>query len=135
MKQLLSRANGTLGVNIALAISGCSKLTSIDRATTTSVNKAIHLDAKQRVVMSKDQGKILCAEPSPDALSAFASCLSGSASATGQGAASLAFALSEGAGSIGLRTQTITLLRDYYVPRLRIIVQRQALTRHGRAIG
>ena len=55
---------------------------------------------------------MVCAEPSPDALSSFASSISGSAAVTGEGSGSLASALSEAAGSIGLRTQSITLMRD-----------------------
>ena len=62
--------------------------------------------------MSKDNGNIFCAEPSPDALSAFAASFGGGLAAADAGSASFAGALSEGAGSIGLRTQTITLLRD-----------------------
>jgi hypothetical protein len=53
-----------------------------------------------------------CAEPSPDALAAYASSLGLGASAPSQGAASVAQALQGSAGSIGLRTQSITLMRD-----------------------
>jgi hypothetical protein len=84
---------------------------------TTVDGRALHLDAKQRVVIAKagtkdDPYDMVCAEPSPDALSAFASSISGGISISGEGAGSAAGALSEAAASIGLRTQSITLMRD-----------------------
>jgi hypothetical protein len=55
---------------------------------------------------------INCAEPSPDALSALAAS-QGANLNTGKGAsAAESFAIAEAAGSIGLRTQSIQLLRD-----------------------
>jgi hypothetical protein len=72
---------------------------------------AIHLDAQQRLVFVKPGGRY-CAEPSPDALSAYASSLGLGVSAPSQGAASVANALQSSAGSIGLRTQSITLMRE-----------------------
>lgn len=105
---------GTMAVMLAavVGITGCANLASIGRRTSTTDAKAIHLDAKQRVVMTKANGAVYCAEPSPDALSAYATSLGVGASSPGGDAASLAAAFSEGSGSIGLRTQTITLLRD-----------------------
>jgi hypothetical protein len=111
----------------AVALAGCADLTSIGRrsnlpSSTTVDGRALHLDAKQRVVLAKagrrginggpDMPDMACAEPSPDALSAFASSFSGGISVSGQGAGSAAGALSEAAASIGLRTQSITLMRD-----------------------
>jgi len=55
---------------------------------------------------------MVCTEPSPDALSAFASAIGAGASVPTQGAASASGALHEAAASIGLRTQSITLMRD-----------------------
>ena len=84
----------------------------------------IALDAKQRVIMEKDvddgdfQARMFCAEPSPDALSATSSAfatsgaLKSGAQGGGQTALGLAQTIIESAGSIGLRTQTIQLLRD-----------------------
>jgi hypothetical protein len=55
---------------------------------------------------------INCAEPSPDALSALAASQGANVN-TGKGAsAAESFAIAEAAGSIGLRTQSIQLLRD-----------------------
>lgn len=52
--------------------------------------------------------RITCSEPSPDALTALAASLSGETNA----GVSIAAAYSENAASIGLRTQSIQLLRD-----------------------
>src|SRR5262245_51955865 len=94
---------------------GCANINSIGRSSgfgRSSTNKAIHLDIKQRVVISREGGNIVCAEPSPDALSAFASAGSGGANVQGYGNAAAALAMSEAASSVGLRTQSITLMRD-----------------------
>lgn len=106
----------------AMALAGCADINSISRrsnlpSSTTVDGRALHLDAKQRVVLAKAgtrDGRVdmACAEPSPDALSAFASSVGGGISVSGQGAGSAASALSEAAASIGLRTQSITLMRD-----------------------
>lgn len=101
----------------ALTLAGCANLFSISRETdvvSTSYDdkkgaKAIHLDAPQRLVFSDTRA--LCAEPSPDALTALAA--SASAGITlGQNAGSVAQAINQTAASIGLRTQSITLMRD-----------------------
>ena len=71
---------------------------------------AIHLDAQQRLVLLHN-GKY-CAEPSPDALASYAAALGLGLGKPGAGAASVASALQGNAASIGLRTQSITLMRD-----------------------
>ncbi len=100
---------------VAMLGSGCANFESISRRSSLPANSeesgtAIHLDAKQRLVFAK--GEHVCAEPSPDALSAVAASLGVSGGAPGKGAASLASALTTSAASIGLRTQSITLMRD-----------------------
>lgn len=100
-----------------LPLAGCANFFSIDRETDIVSTRgkgeratAIHLDAKQRLVFS--DANALCAEPSPDALSALASSFGGGLTLEGRDAVSAAQALQESAGSIGLRTQSITLMRD-----------------------
>ena len=94
-----------------------STVTTTPSATTTTSTYtsaqglAIHLDAQQRLVSFNALGKY-CAEPSPDALAAYASSLGFGASAQGYGSASATQALQSAAASIGLRTQSITLMRD-----------------------
>ena len=73
---------------------------------------AIHLDAQQRLVLATAKG--YCAEPSPDALSAYVATLGVGATTPSktQAAVSLARVLQGSTASIGLRTQSITLMRD-----------------------
>lgn len=95
-----------------LSMSACANLQTIGRSTPFGENgaRAIHLDAQQRLVLtSKDK---FCAEPSPDALAAYASSLGLGVGVPGQGAGSAAQAVQSATGSIGLRTQSITLMRD-----------------------
>ncbi|MEW8437687.1 MAG: hypothetical protein AB2689_05975 [Candidatus Thiodiazotropha taylori] len=110
---------------ILLLFSGCANFNSIERRTSmpnvVKVNKkdvyepfatvAIHLDAKQRLAISKAFGAF-CAEPSPDALSAYAASLSGSYTSAGGKSVDLANQFGEGSRNIGLRTQSIQLMRD-----------------------
>ena len=72
---------------------------------------AIHLDAPQRLAFTKPG--FVCAEPSPDALQAYASSLGSGLNIPNTASAAVANALSTSSGSIGLRTQSITLMRDH----------------------
>lgn len=79
----------------------------------------LSVDARQRLVLQGevDGQRIVCTEPSPDAIVAQAAEIAASANgplAGGNAAARLAGGFSESAGSIALRTQTIQLLRDGY---------------------
>ena len=101
---------------LSLVLTGCANLGTVSRTTrlpgqNLGTGKAIHLDAEQRLVFVNDLGRV-CAEPSPDALTAFAAALGGGVSIPSQGAGSVSGAITEAAGSIGLRTQSISLLRD-----------------------
>lgn len=105
-----------LGMTLVVLVQGCANLSTVDRTTSLPSDnghdgKAIHLDAKQRVVVAKSFGAV-CAEPSPDALSAFASALTAGAANSTKTSGSVGSSLSETAASIGLRTQSITLMRD-----------------------
>ena len=94
---------------------GCANLNTIGRTTsldsTNGKGKAIHLDIQQRLLVVNAMDKY-CAEPSPDALAAFAAAVGLGASAPTQGAVSASGSASSSAASIGLRTQSITLMRD-----------------------
>jgi hypothetical protein len=127
---------------LLLTLTGCANLTTVGRShqlpgnDTNKSGIAVHLDAKQRVVYQSGMGR-LCAEPSPDALSAYAASFGGSGSAQGYGSAAVAQALSESSASIGLRTQSITLMRDalyricelYYSGGLNEVAAQQLLAR------
>ena len=102
-------------VAIALLTTACgANFNSIGRQTPLPTANdrgvAIHLDAQQRLVVYS--AKRYCAEPSPDALAAYAQSIGLGASVPSQGAASLAGASQSTLASIGLRTQSITIMRD-----------------------
>lgn len=102
----------------SLLISACANLNTIERRTTLPGDDgekavAVHLDAKQRLVVSHSSG-IYCAEPNPDALSAASSGQGASASVAGKGSGALSLASQESAASIGLRTQSIQLQREVF---------------------
>lgn len=105
-----------IGITLVGLLQGCANLTTVDRTTSLPNKdgpdgKAIHLDAKQRLVVAKSFGAV-CAEPSPDALSAFASALTAGVADARKTSVTVGSSLSETAASIGLRTQSITLMRD-----------------------
>jgi hypothetical protein len=100
-----------LSTCIAISCSGCANVTTISRSTNLPKGVAIHLDAQQRLVYSNTDG-ILCAEPSPDAIQSVAASLGAGAAVPEKAAASVAAALQQSTAGIGLRTQSITLLRD-----------------------
>lgn len=110
---------------VGLTLTACADLQTISRTTPIpdkidfeksregyegQLGKAIHLDAQQRLVLATAQG--YCAEPSPDALAAYASSLSFDLDILGKSAGAMKQALKNDAASIGLRTQSITLMRD-----------------------
>ena len=103
----------TLAV-LALMATGCSS--TIHEVASVDGIETLSIDAKQRLVLVNEYGgkRIACAEPSPDAIVARAAALSGKVSVQNQGSAGLGAASNEVAGSIGLRTQTIQVLRDGY---------------------
>lgn len=76
--------------------------------------KTLIVDAKQRVVLtSVNDGRTqYCTEPSPDALSALAAGFGPTLSKQDKLNIANSLSLSEGASSIGLRTQSIQLMRD-----------------------
>jgi hypothetical protein len=102
----------------SLLLTGCSsviyKTVSVDTAPATSLS----LDGKQRVILVTDRGgtlhdkRVVCAEPSPDALVGIAASASGGLSIAGKGSADAAASLAEAVQTVGRRTQTVQLLRD-----------------------
>ena len=107
--------NGHWAILVAMiTLSGCANIQTVSRSSTipfgATKGRAIHLDAQQRLVVFA-AGKF-CAEPSPDALAAYASALGVSGSRLPKETIAASSALSSMAGSIGLRTQSITLMRD-----------------------
>jgi len=100
------------GGTVLLLLSACANLHTINRTTDLPLNgKAIHLDAPQRLVYADALGHT-CAEPTPDALQAYISA-AGAGVNSGQNAASISTALSANAASVGLHSQSITLMREH----------------------
>ena len=100
------------------SFAGCANQNSIHHTFKPDEGTSISIDAKQRAIYTVTkrfsdgtEWKAICAEPSPDALTALSASLGVDAATAGK-ALGVAFASQEGAASIGLRTQTITILRD-----------------------
>jgi chromosome segregation ATPase len=94
-------------------MTGCANLDSIYRGLDVN-GKAVSVDVKQRAVFSSTSPgtAIICAEPSPDALASYGASVSTTLSKATGDQAQIAAALAEQAVSIGLRTQSIQLMRD-----------------------
>lgn len=111
--------------NLGLVLSvfvmaGCANLNTQSRHFDGFSTKVITTDASQRAFINVNRkskaddpdNPIFCAEPSPDGLIAYATAVSGSLNAPGKAALDLALSQQQAAASIGLRTQTIQILRD-----------------------
>jgi len=99
-------------------LGGCGNLQRQSREFQTTGTSGITIDASQRAIYSVTkkypggaQWQAFCAEPSPDALSALASSFAVDASVA-EKALGMAISSQESTASIGLRTQTIQILRD-----------------------
>lgn len=103
----------------SLALSGCASWSTYNKQrdfVDVGHSSMVFVDAKQRAVLSNidpmSNLRRFCAEPSPDALSAIAATGGVNLSVAAKGELGYAQGFSEGAASIGLRTQSIQLLRD-----------------------
>lgn len=95
----------------AVPLVGCAEMTHLTRTRTLGSNQAILIDAKQRAIFGRETR--VCAEPSPDALSALAAS-QGLNVATPEGTTvGQSLTVAETAAAIGLRTQSIQLMRDH----------------------
>lgn len=113
-------------LGVSLALSGCgANFNSVYRKFDITKLESVSIDAKQRVIITGQKPGfvaangdkvepqlVACAEPSPDALSVLGASFGGSSSEAQQLAIQIAIKLSETGTNIGLRTQTITILRD-----------------------
>lgn len=104
-----------------ITLQGCASWSTYNkqRDFIDAAPSVVFIDAKQRAIISTPApddptGRIrrFCAEPSPDALAAIAATGGLNLSAANKGELGYAQGFSEGAASIGLRTQSIQLLRD-----------------------
>ena len=99
-----------------IGLTACANINTIGRTTKLdsgdNIGKAVHLDIQQRLLIVNEFG-YYCSEPSPDALAAYAAAFGIGASSPASGAASAAGGGQSSAASVGLRTQSITLMRDF----------------------
>ena len=114
-----SKIKNFYSITIILMLASCS-------ANYKSINHKIDLgnqvsarsiDAKQRLVYSyprknNNGNLVVCSEPSPDVFSVYASALAANATKGEDLKAAFEFTSSETGGAIGLRTESIQLLRD-----------------------
>lgn len=114
----MSSSRGFSLICLAAVSVGCANLNSVHRELKVSEGTGALIDIKQRaIVVSKrttpsGEVVVVCAEPSPDSLSAYAAELAAKAELPSGVAAQLSGAFQEGASFTGLRTQSIQLLRD-----------------------
>lgn len=111
-----------IAVGLAATVVACDG--TIFKSFDLRSGQSLSIDARQRLVLvgdrqvghKQDDGtyrrdRVVCTEPSPDALVAKAAAIAASAT-NAQVAASLGGSFTEAAASIGIRTPTIQLLRD-----------------------
>ncbi|AOE60625.1 hypothetical protein AXG94_02140 [Pseudomonas corrugata] len=98
-------------VSTLLAIQGCGNLNSVYRNHSFSGDDSALIDIKQRAILTNVVGanRVVCAEPSPDAMASYAGEL---AAKVGKTPAQISAAQQEAATFVGMRTQTIQVLRD-----------------------
>jgi len=96
-----------------VVLSGCGNFFSVFRSTDLTAH-SVAIDAEQRLVISGGAAsqRVICAEPSPDVLKVRGGSLSALLDRAEQGNLEVALAASEAGQNIGLRTQSIQLLRD-----------------------
>lgn len=100
---------------------GCANLDSIHRDLAVDSGTGALIDVKQRAILVSRQKasddanphSVICAEPSPDALSAYAAQLAIEGKSPQGFGGTLAASSQESAAYIGLRTQSIQVLRDW----------------------
>jgi hypothetical protein len=110
---------------LVVSLAGCANLNSVHHEFSSGESdlmgaanaprvKSVSVDAQQRFLVmnfATDMWRV-CAEPSPDALSALSGGGGASVSSKSEAAASLAASFAQQAAAYGLRTQSITTLRD-----------------------
>ena len=103
-----------------LILTGCASFNSVYREFDIKDGTGALIDIKQRAIIASEietdlgeQRVVVCAEPSPDALSAYAAEFAAEGG-NGQVGAAIAAAAQETSAFVGLRTQSIQLLRDAF---------------------
>lgn len=97
-------------IETATETAGSGKTSKTTKTEINNLGKAVHLDIYQRLLIVNNLGKY-CSEPSPDALSAFAAA-AGFGAGSEESQAKLQAVFQGMGASVGLRTQSITLMRE-----------------------
>ena len=105
---------------VALTTTACGLWNTAKRGFNVNQGTGALIDVKQRAIVvatiptpnQNGPSIIVCAEPSPDALAAYAADLAAKVTEGDKLSAALGLKTQEQASSIGLRTQSIQLLRD-----------------------
>lgn len=120
--QTMRRLVGAMLLASAAAMSGCGSTYSLKEFSPQDGQaKSALIDIKQRAILTSKRPPgqpgsngdlVMCAEPSPDALASLASEFAADAKYKDSVTATLGFSQQESSSFVGLRTQTIQLLRD-----------------------
>lgn len=114
----MTKGNLAIWPLLMLSLVGCANFNSVYRDLKTNEGTGALIDIKQRAIIASKTGDaanskiVVCAEPSPDALSAYAAELAAKADLPNRVSAQISSAFQESASFTGLRTQSIQLLRD-----------------------
>ena len=106
----------SMAILLSLAVAGCSG--EIHKHVSVDDGSGVSVDARQRLVLVTKNGgedgdqQVVCAEPSPDAITVAAATASFDATSPNGTQAEGSLARSETAAFIGMRTQTVQILRD-----------------------
>lgn len=101
-----------------MLIVGCTSIVHEKFTLDDNPPYSLAVDARQRFLLNTSKGgeshdaRVVCAEPSPDVLSALAAALGAQVSMQEKADASISASLVESAAQLGPRTQTVQLLRD-----------------------
>lgn len=91
---------------------GCANTNTVYRELDVNGGKGVLIDIKQRAILVRASPLRVCAEPSPDALAAYAAEVSAKLDTAAKTAIGVSVASQEAASFVGLRTSSIQLLRD-----------------------
>lgn len=111
----MTRSN-ILTIIVMFVFTGCANLNSVYRPLDTQNGQGALIDVKQRAIFvgkgSDKNTSIVCAEPSPDAMSAYAAELAASGILPNGVSGELAASSQEGTSFSGVRTHSIQIMRD-----------------------
>lgn len=109
MKALMKLA--CTAVSLAV-LGGCANISSVYRRPDLNDGRSMVIDAEQTAIISSNGAYTLCARPAPDAIAAESGGFTFNGAFTNDQSVDMGGAGGQGVAGIGLRTQSIQLLRD-----------------------